>query len=334
MKKTLLTIFVTSFAWSAIAQLSPGTLATDVNPFLCQPGVVNKSPGKGASISYTFNPDYKMRPPDAESDSKIRRNERFSTNLKIPLINGDKFKALIGLQYSVERYHFTKIVPENYPLFKKLNESDLKSAGVAAYFVVPINHRFYTSFRLSAGWNGDYSNFLSLDNRYATYRAAGLLGVKKGNSLEYGIGLVFTKGFRNNGLVPFGFYNQTFNKRWGIEAALPTSIKGRYNINPRMLTMFGVEYSSRSYALAVKEPSMNPFIPTEKAPFNYHRSGIDLVSSFYRQLSGWTWLEFKGGYSFNMNSEARDLPAQQSYNLSPSGSWVGMVSFFISPPRH
>ena len=311
-------------------------MVTESSPFLCQPGVVNRSPGKGASFTYSLNPDYKMRANDAENLSKIRRNERFDSKLKVPLYNSDKAKVLLGFQYTLERYHFLKINPDNYPLFKRLNETDLKNTGIAVYLVCPVNHKYYTSFRLSANWQGDYSTFVSLDNRYAVYRAAGIFGVKKRDDLEYGVGLLISKGFRNTSVVPFGFYNQTFNKHWGIETAIPTSIKLRYNFDEKRLAMFGTEYSSQNYALAVKEPAMNPFGSNklEKAPYHYHRSSIDLIATFYQQLSGWTWLQVKGGYAFNLNSEARDLPEKLTYNLQPSGSMVGMVSFFISPPKH
>ena len=334
MKNALLLILIAQCTARGFAQVSPGNLTTEATPFLCQPGVVNKAPGKGASFTYSFNPDFQMRPPDAERASKVSRSERFDTKLKVPLINATKFKMLAGFQYTLERYHFDDIVPENYPLFKRLNETQLKTAGVALYGLIPVNHQFYTSFRLSASWNGDYAKFISLDNRYGIYRAAGMFGYKKSKYLEYGGGLLFTKNFRRTSVLPFGFYNQTFDEHWGIEVSLPVSIKGRYNFSERSLVMFGTEYSSQNYALAVKEPSMNPFEPQpEKAPYYYRRATLDLVGSFYRQLTSWVWVEAKGGYAFQLNSEARDIPEKQNYDLKPSGSLVGMMSIFISPPR-
>jgi len=336
MKKTpLLSCFLFS-AVSLMAQVNMGNMVTESSPFLCQPGVTNRSPGKGASFTYSLNPDFKMRANDAENTSKVRRNERFDTKLRIPIYNSQKVKILLGLQYTLERYHFLKINPDNYPLFKRLNEADLKNTGIAAYLVCPVNHKYYTSFRLSVNWQGDYGTFVTLDNRYAVFRAAGIFGVKKSDDLEYGLGLLFNKGFMNTNVIPFGFYNQTFNKHWGIEAAIPSSIKLRYNIDERRMAMFGTEFSSQNYAMAVKEPVMNPFAnhQTEKAPYHFRRSTIDLVATFYQQLSGWTWIQCKGGYAFNINSEARDLPQRQNYDLESSGSLVGMVSFFISPPKH
>jgi Domain of unknown function (DUF6268) len=334
MRKTL-TIFILLFALVLHGQVSINSLTTESNSFLCQPGVTNKTPGKGASISYDFNPDFQMRPPDAENPSEVSRNERFKAKLKVPLVNSRKFKAMLGFHYSIERYHFDKIDPENYPLFKRLNETDLKSAGMAAYFVAPINEKYYTSFRLSASYLGDYSKFISLDSRYGVYRAAGLFGVKQRDDLEYGAGLLYTSSFLGSSLIPFGFYNQTFNKHWGIEATIPVNLKVRYNFKEGSMMLFGTEYSSQYYAMNVTEPVMNPFHKQpEKAPYHYRRSSLDLTASYFHQLSGWVWVELKTGYAFSLNSEAEDLPENISYDLKPSGSMVGLVTIFLSPPKY
>ncbi|MEK7256762.1 MAG: hypothetical protein AAB316_18555, partial [Bacteroidota bacterium] len=196
-----------------------------------------------------------------------------------------------------------------------------------------IDHRFYTSFRLSASWQGDYDKFISMSNRYAIYRASGLVGFKKRKDLEYGVGMMFMKGFRRTNLLPFGFYNRTFNEHWGIEASLPVSIKARYNFSPRTLILFGPEYSSQNYALSVTQPSDLPGL-SENAPYHYHRSTIDLAATFMQQMSGWTWMEFKFGYSNSLSSKARDIPDRNTFSLKPSGNLTGQISFFISPPRH
>ena len=336
--KLTLTVLAAIFLHCFIcAQVSiNNNLTTESSPFICQPGVNNKAPGKGASVTYSFNPDFQLQSPDSENSSKVRRSEKFDANLKVPVLNKPKFKFVLGLKYSVERYHFQSIVPENYPLFKRLNETDLKSTGIAAYFINPINHKFYASFRLGASWQGDYSKFVSIDNRYATYNVAGIFGIKKHEDLEYGVGILFNKGFRNTNLLPFGFFNRTFNEHWGVELAIPNSLKVRYNINPKHLVLLGTEFSSQNYALNVKEPVNNPFPNNEleKAPYHYHRSTLDLTATFYRQLTSWTWVQAKTGYGFNLNSESRDIPENQTYDLRPSGGWVGMLSFFVTPPRH
>ncbi len=333
MKKTALhCFFVLAFAQWLTAQVNINSVLMEANPFLCQPGVVNRSPSKAASFAYTINPDYKMLSPDAEKPTKVRRNERYESRLKIPLLYHPQLKIMLGLDYTLERYHFLDIDPDNYPLFKHLNETDLKNAGISASFFHPINHKYYTSLRLSANWQGDFDGFLKLDNRYAVYRITSMIGVKKREDLEYGAGLLLNKGFRGNSIVPFGFYNQTFNDHWGVEAVLPTSLKVRYNISESRLLMAGTEFTSQNYALNVMLPGLATN-QTKDALYHFRRASIDVVGTFYQRLSGWTWLQFKAGYAFDNNSDARDLLRNLNHRLKPSGSVIGMVSFFISPPK-
>lgn len=317
-----------------MAQVGLNNFTYETPSSFCQPGVVHKAPSKGASFTYTFNPDFRMMPPDAENPSKVQRNERFDAKIKVPVFIRPKNKFMLGLGYAIERFHFTDINPDNYPLFKRLNEKDLRTANLAMYYTRSINHKYYFGLRLSASYQGDYSKFINFSSKYSIYRATTIFGVKNRPDLEYGIGVNFTKGFRRNSVVPFAFYNHTFNDHWGIETVLPVSIKGRYNFSDRTLVTFGPEFSSQNYALNVFEPSLNPISgELEKAAYQYHRSTLNATFSFFQQLSGWTWIELKGGYVFNMNSEAKDLPEKNTFDLRPSGSMIGVVSFFISPPK-
>lgn len=310
-------------------------LNLDESTFLCQPGVVNKSPGKGASITYVLNPNYSLRSIATDERSKVKNNERLEANLKVPLVVQPHFKAMLGFKYSLERFHLSSVDETAFPLLNRLNESELKTAEAAAYFVVPVNERFYTSFRFSASYNGDYSALVSMDNRFALYRAAGVLGVKVRDELEYGGGLMYSSRYGKSSVVPFAFYNRTLNDRWGLEFTIPVSFKARYNIAKGFLILFGTEYSSQRYALAVKEPVSNPFFhQEEKAPYQYHRSTFNLTSTFYYQLTSWTWLQFKAGYAFGMQSRALHLATGTEYNLKASNNFLGGMSIFLTPPRY
>lgn len=322
------------FSFSS-AQVSLNQLNLDQSTYLCQPGVVNKSPGKGASLTYVLNPNYSLRSISSEERTKVKNNERWEANLKVPLVVRDEFKAMLGFKYSLERFHLNSVDEVSFPLLNRLNESALKTAETAAYFVVPINRKYYTSFRMSASFNGDYDDFISLDNRFALYRLAGVLGVKERDNLEYGAGLMYSSRYGQSNVVPFGFYNRTFNENWGLELTIPVNLKARYNFNERFLVLFGTEYSSQRYALAVSEPVNNPFLPQErKAPYQYYRSTFNFTSTFYYQLTGWTWIQFKAGYAIGMRSKAIHLSTDTNYNLNASNNFLGTLSIFLTPPRY
>ena len=320
---------------SLSAQVSPNQLNLDQSSFLCQPGVVNKSPGKGVSITYVLNPNYSLRSIATDARSKVKNNERLEARLKIPLVVQPHFKAMLGFKYSMERFHLNSVDETSFPLLNRLNESELKTAEVAAYCVLPLNGKLYSSFRLSASFNGDYSKFVSVDNRFALYRAAGVLGVKERDNLEYGGGLMYSSRYGESSIVPFGFYNRTFNDQWGLELTIPVSLKARYNFTKGFMVLFGTEYSSQRYALAVKEPVNNPFLhQEERAPYQYSRSTFNLTSTFNYQLTGWTWIQFKAGYAFGMRSRAIHLSSNTEYNLNASNNFLGVMSIFLTPPRY
>ena len=318
-------------ALSVSAQGEMNNLALEVNPYLCKPGVTNKSPGKGLLIDYSFNPEFQMRPSNAENSSEVEANQRFTSKIKLPLIHSQRVKFLLGFKYAFDRYHFENIEPENYSLFHRMNDATLKDVESAAYLIVPINHKYYTSFRFSTSFRGDYSGFVSTNNDYATYRAAGMFCIKKRDDLEYGFGIYYQKNIRRTIAYPFGFVNWTFNDKWGLEAAIPVSIKLRHNINDSNLLLFGVDYSSQNYTLHVNDAST--IAHQDKLLYHYRRASMEISASWMKKFSSWTWMQYKLGYYVNINSEARDMTDRLTYNLHPTGSLVGTVSFFLSPPK-
>lgn len=340
MKKAAFSTFLTLMTFWATAQVDVGSndLTTESTPFLCRPGVNHKSPGKGVAINYTINPEFRMQAPNGFAESKtkeVESNHRFGGKLKIPILNRSNVKFMLGFKYAVEKYNFDDIDPENDLLFSHLNDATLRKSEAAAYLVLPINHKYYTSFRLSAGFQGDYNQFVSLDNRFGVYRAAGIFGVKKSDDLEYGLGLLVAKNIRRTAVLPFGFVNYTMNDKWGIEAAIPANLKLRHNIAEGKIALFGLEYSSQNYTLNLDQPSVleNPNTQSVNNLYHFRRSSFQITTSYMRQLSSWTWAEFKLGYVLDLNSDARDFNEMQTYDLQPTGSILGTVTFFLSPPK-
>ena len=331
MKKGLFTIYLLLAVIGLQAQGDISNLALEPQILFCKPGVCNKSPGKGLLIEYSYNPEFKMRPTNAEQPTHVEANKRFMAKIKVPLVNKDRVKFLLGFKYATEKYNFDHIDPENYPLFKRMNDATLKDAESAAYLILPINHNYYTSFRFSTSFRGDYGTFMNTNQRYLTYRAAGIFGVKKSENLEYGFGIYFSKNIRRSIAYPFGLLNWTFNDKWGLEAAIPVSIKIRHNINEGNIMLFGAQYSTQSYTLDTRDAFSTTSI--DQSLFHYRRGSIETSVGYMKQMTGWTWMEFKLGYSININSDARDIYNGLEYDLRPTGSIVGTVSFFLSPPK-
>lgn len=325
MRTTLSIFLILSVIFTASSQdivLSP------VGKTLCRPGVVNKSPTKGLVFEYGLNPNLRL----SEGGSDISANtlsKRFKVKLKAPLVNREDLKVIAGWNFYGEEYSFSNIGDQNFGLFKNIDDRDLKSSSLTLSAIKPLNNKYYLAVKAQASFNGDYAGLFNFDADYASYNLATILGVKKRNDLEWGVGLLFRyapNGNNNLPVLPFAIFNKTFNEKWGIEAIIPSSIKARYNINPRNIILFGPEFESRNY-----------FINNEGAsPYTLRRSEIRFGVDYQKHLGSWFWLEVSGGYSHNLNTkfEINQTGGQfNAYDINTSGSPYFKVGIFISPSK-
>lgn len=324
--KTLLFVFSILIVFSLSAQDISDNLTTETMSSLCKPGVIHKSPGKGLLINYMTYPNYQITAPGARTPVEIENNNRLLYKLKIPVFNRPGLKFLVGGQYMSERFNFTNNQTDDFAFFDRLNSTTFKSAEGAVYFSKSLNHQHFITIKASARFSGDYDKFVSIEDRYAVYRVVGLFGIKKRDDMEYGFGFLYSNGFRKTVALPFGFFNRTFNDKWGIELGIPVSLKARYNIKPGSLMLFGADYASRSYSIDVYQ--------SEPAVYHFRRSAIEFSAAWQKRFTKWTWLEFKVGYAKNLNTKIRDLSIDKRFQLPMTSGIFGAVSFFISPPDH
>ena len=322
--KKLIFAFAILMTFSLSAQDISDNLTRETMSSLCKPGVVNKSPGKGLLVSYMTYPNYQMSLPNDQTPTEIQSNNRLLVKLKIPILNQPGLKLLVGGQYMSERFNLNHNNIDDFPLFNTLNSKKLKTTEGAVYLSKSINQQHFVTVKASARYSGDYDGFVSTNDRYAIYRVIGLFGIKKREDIEYGFGFLYSNGFRRTVALPFGFFNRTFNDKWGIELGIPVSLKARYNIQPGSLILLGADYASRSYSIDVNQPM--PEI------YHFRRSAVEFSATWQQRFSDWTWLEFKVGYAKNLSSKARDVANEDEFQMPTSSGVFGSVSFFISPP--
>ncbi|MEO1516765.1 MAG: DUF6268 family outer membrane beta-barrel protein [Bacteroidota bacterium] len=330
MRVVALLIVGLSLSTSLLAQ---ELVLTPMAESFCKPGVTNKSPGKGLLISYFARPQFDFTTNSEETSAKSRAgiNDRLNFKLKIPIINKDGFKFLIGGAHMREEYEFSQIEGRPTEIFTSINDVSLKTSRIAAYFLKSINSRYYATLKLEASYNGDYDNLISFENRYAIYRGAVLVGYKKRADTEWGFGAMFSKGFRRTALYPFLMYNKTFNDRWGLESVLPVKIDMRYNISRKNMVLFGAQFNSRSYSIDVLEGSA-----ATQNIYHMRSAEIQLAAEFKQQLSNWVWCEVRGGYARNLTSRFDQITPVRQRNVvtaNPSSGPFLQFGIFVSPPR-
>lgn len=286
----------------------------------CKPGVNHSGPSKGLRLVYQWLPQTR-----AVSESQFGDVEPENTILfkyKIPIVNRCDLKILLGHQFFYRGANFRL-----YDLQGNSREilPGLKSNRFNVYVLKSLNSTLYAGFTASAAYNGNYSTFVDFSAPFAIYRAVAMLGVKKNEHTEWGVGALAKSGFRNRYILPFAFFNHSFSAKWGIEAILLANVKARYSLSPKTVFHFGVEYRSRDYNVDL-EKSGGP------AEVIFRRSRINAVAEYSRKLHPWIWMEANAGYRIPFDLEVANIE-QRILEEQNNGLFIEL-GIFISPPDH
>lgn len=286
----------------------------------CKPGVNHSGPSKGLRLVYQWLPQTR-----AVSEAQFGDVDPENTILfkyKIPIVNRCDLKILLGHQFFYRGANF------------RLNDAQgssreilpgLKSNRFNAYVLRSIDSTLYAGFTASAAFNGNYSPFVDFSSRFAIYRAVAMLGVKKNENTEWGLGALAKSGFRNRYILPFAFFNHSFNAKWGIETIILANVKGRYSSSPKTVLYFGFEYRSRDYNIDLKKIGG----PSEVI---VRRSRINALVEYSRKLHPWIWLEANCGYRIPFDLEVANIE-NRILEEQNNGLFIEL-GVFISPPDH
>lgn len=286
------------------------------------PGVKGKSPSQGILVEYRRQPDFGYYKYDANY------NDRFTSKIKIPLLLKESQVLLLGYQYRYDRYqfeegtNFTNTFPDTF--FEELNNTRLKTIRSSLYYTKSFDDKHYISTVLDLRSTGNFSGGFTLENRFASYRAAISYGIKKNENKEVGFGIFYSQSFRRTLAYPFAFYNKTFNDKWGLEFAIPIKMKARYNINPKSLLLFGPEFESRTYSLDVGSSSNI---------YHYRRRAITFPIEYQRKIHGWLWTKASLSYIYHMKSLIENKATGASIEIQPNSGVFFKLGMFISPKK-
>lgn len=337
--KYLLIPFIACFFFFAQAQVKPDFFPEDVvaetlNPrCYCKPGVKNKSRSKGLVISYgamnsgSFEAD-EGDPSLTGPSSKYKVWQNLNIKVKIPLVNKENLKVLIGYSYFSDLINFNSLGQDYQPTFSSLNTHPLKSNSFGLYITRPLNEKHYIGGRFRLSSNGNYGGWMQFEEKSNIYKFLGIYGVKPNDNLEWGIGINMAKGFRGFNIVPFFIYNRTFNEKWGIESALPGFIYGRYNINATNILLAGAEYGSKSYRIEVDNSASDVF------DYAYNHSEVRISIRLEHRFAPWIWGNLRVGYQTNFTNEFESRSDNTpGFQLDPTSAAFFNIGLFVSPPN-
>lgn len=317
-----------------LGQDNPIFLPEDIQPVgtkevcFCKPGLANTSRSRGVELTYvqfgntTFQEEEGFPLFGELSEFKL---QQINFRLRYPLVNKDGLKVIAGISYRPERYNFNLIGTDYQSVFEFLDNRTLKSSGLGLIVSKSLNEKYYSILSLRTRFNGNYDGLISINDRYAIYQVAAIFGIKKGSDREFAFGLNLSHSFRNTTVIPFLIYNQTFNKKWGIESVLPSNIKVRYNISTESLIYFDLRFNSQSFALDTNEQLAYDF--------NLNHSELRSAVTFEKKLFSWIWLDLTGGVQYNFTSDFDAVDGgPTSFQIEPGFGPYFKVGFFVSPP--
>ncbi|MDZ7899074.1 MAG: DUF6268 family outer membrane beta-barrel protein [Arcicella sp.] len=210
--------------------------------------------------------------------------------LNTPIISKSNLIVNLGLSFwnttaSLEN-------PERSTLFR--NMSNLNSTGANLTVFKPLNDKNFLIFQLNTDLNGNYSNLSGNTSKAITYSGTAIYGWKKNDNLMWGVGV--TRTYRAGQLLhlPVIMYNQTFNKKWGIESTFPAKANLRRNFSPSSYLMLGYEIEGNTY-----------FVGNANAADVYIRRGeLKPRITFETKLTGFIWLSAQAGLRYNYRFDA------------------------------
>lgn len=297
---------------------------------ICTPGVINKSPGKGLLIEYKLTSGGNFTPDEVAtgiSPSNVNNLERLRLRLKVPIILKPKVKFLLGFDHFRENYNFNFIQPAFAEQLYLLSNTTLKTSRITGYFLQSLGETNYLGVQIRGAFSGNYNGIVNTDPYYRQFRVSTILGFKKREDVEWGIGLVYSDNFSRKRVLPFLLYNRTYNERWGLESAFPISVLMRYNFSSKSLLLFGPELSSSSYALRGEQQ-----LPEED--YFFRHTELHLGAKYEWQISPWIWANIHGGLQVNFDSRyerALDLDDLFEPDLN-TGAFL-KIGLFLSPPN-
>lgn len=311
------------------------------------PAVKGKGPVRGFEISYYANANYHINSKSKEygiGRTKVDVNRLFKTKLRFPIFLNHKVKIAGSFEYSDEEFHFRHIESNDYPLYKSLENKNLKSIGGSLYLMTQLKKNRFFMLRFNAKLKGDYwKDHLGDLEKYTFLKMeiSPVIGWKVNPRKSWGVGVAYSYTFGDPLIFPVFVYNHTFSEKWGVEAFLPARVKLRYQPSPLTFISAKAKLHGGSYSLHFDNGELNKFKTVE-----LRRADINFSLELEKGIYDWLWLSLDAGYRTNINFDVTNK--RNTFSLSGSkltsesnvidsrtgGSLFFNFSIFVTPSKN
>lgn len=276
-----------------------------------------------------------------DGSAEISGNRLSSISLKFPILSKPNVVLTGGAKYTDEQFYFSEFDPVDYPLYVSLNDRNLKNLGGDINGLFHLKGNRSILLRSSFYLAGDFyrsDKYFSIGNLLKTSVALGY-GVKKDKNTYIAGGVYFGYTFGRPSFFPVLVYSKRFNNGFGLEAALPQSIRIWKKVSDKFFVIGHSKISGNSYTMRLQGSILE-----EAESLQLRQSNIVTSIGIYWKLGKWIWLESEAGYSHNLNfniSESNFIPGSTlpkpdtDYLIKSdvSGAPFLSLSMFLAPPR-
>jgi hypothetical protein len=302
----------------------------------CIPSIVGLPRAKAFVLRYELISDYSIKTTAKESalnngNGEVRQNQRLDLRLRIPVIYKSYLTAVLGLKYAMEEYHFENIGDNSFDFYKTLEDRPLKSMGFSLDVLKPQRGNHYFLFRASGNFNGDYK--LSDFSKRSLFQVtlAGLMGWKRNPNLSYAVGLGYNATFGGLSLYPVVSVNHNFNTKWGLDIALPVSMKLRYKPNQQNYFFLSSDLSGSNYRLVLQDSTFSKY-----DNLHLRRSEVRFTLNWEHEIHDWLWFNVDAGLRYNLNFSLTNSNQPRTDILLTNKLNTAMLfnaGIFVVPPR-
>ncbi|GGK87425.1 DUF6268 family outer membrane beta-barrel protein [Rufibacter glacialis] len=304
---------------------------------LANPSVLGMGKSKGVIIRYERLPRFGMhsqgqqsKVEDARAD--VLRSNRFEFKAYAPLVNNPHFKLVLGGGYFLEEFNFKQPQNQEYPLYQRLEDKNLRSLDGQLVMLRPIDEKNYLIFRVKGELNGDYGKHSKVSlTRYLRTSMEAIYGWKKSPFLSYGLGVQLGYAFGRQTIYPALLYNRTFNDKWGVEAIFPANVTFRRNFSEKSLLYMGYRIEGATYNINIETEPFNQYETVE-----LRKSEIKARFRWDREIYDFLWFALESGYRYNHRFnlyDGRQRTANPLIETHIKDAVYFNVELFLVPPR-
>lgn len=303
------------------------------------PTIIGLPRSKGVEIYQERVPSYDLASGYAGTDSSftnsVRRTKSWMAKLRVPVVNKDHFKMVVGLKYYQQEFAFDNPGSLDNSFHRSLQDKPIRSAGLSAYVIKSFIGNKYLAFRGTFRLNGDFEEGNVVSHQKTSAQV--LYGIKHHWYKTWGFGLSYSNTFGRSSIYPVFFYRHKFRQKWAFETLLPISARLMYQPNEKNVFYFDNKLEGDNYNLNFDTGSNLPLY-LEKADFK-------TFITYEREIYDFIWLGISGGYRININFDVSDsdayfqraFPIGNTNNLTISNSLGNALFFrfglFLVPPR-